>query len=93
MGKLKLPTAALQARRKTATPEELLYADPQEVGVSTLHTLPETPEEERLAMTSSRGPPPPTRNDAPAMVNGVSDIHLMPPPRLSKVPSASNLPR
>ncbi|XP_033752662.1 kinesin-like protein KIF21A isoform X2 [Pecten maximus] len=80
---------SLPARRRTATPDELLYADAQALDVKPpLHTLPETPEEERLAMNDYTGKIP------PEVFNGAESQTLMPPPRQLPIKVASSsLPR
>lgn len=79
-----------KARRRTATPDELLYADAQALDSvkPALHTLPETPEEERLAMNNPSG-----KHDV-FIAPDKDSQSLMPPPRQLPVKTASSgLPR
>lgn len=80
-------------RRKTATPEELLYAEaPPSVSTQRLRPLAETPEDEKVALRLKQDKHIQEMN---ALVNGSTDSSLMPPPRQlpAKQLSASNLPK
>ncbi|XP_021347987.1 kinesin-like protein KIF21A [Mizuhopecten yessoensis] len=79
-------TSSAQARRRTATPDELLYADgPMFDMKPPLRTLPETPEEEHADQS---GKP------LPEVFNGTESHTLMPPPRQLPIKVASsNIPR